>query len=359
MHVPVFAASILLLSSAALADVGRVEVVGKPGARCSLNGQTQVIGAQSRARFEKVAIGGYTMRCTANGTTVAGPVMVRAGRKTRTSMANLRNHMLKARKKTATPGSVELPPPRMNEESPGVTVPSQRRSSSGPTSPPRVWHRLPGRAVDIAAHGKTAWVLGTNRVDGGHGIYRWTGKLFEPVIGGAMDIAVGPSGTPWVVNNRNEIFQYNGRLWDRKPGLGQQIAVGADGSVWLLGMGKAAGGHDVYRWNGMNWVSVGGHAQRIAVDPHGMAWVVNAQHQIFRYTGQGWAQVPGAASDVSIGTDGSVWFLGVKPTAGGLEVMQLKDGTLELMLGGLAHLAAVSTENAWGVNTAQQIYWRP
>lgn len=359
MHRLFAASALLLIATPALAEIGRVEVVGKPGARCTLVGQRATLGANGRAQFDNIDTGGHTLRCNANGADLAGPVMVRAGRTTRTSLRNLRNHMLKGRKKTATVGAIDLPARRMNQQSQGVTVPSQMRPSSGPASPPRVWHRLPGRAVDIAAHGKNAWILGTNRVDGGHGIFRWTGTLFEPVTGGAMDIAIGPSGKPWVINESNEIFRYNGRLWDRKPGLGRQIAVGADGSVWLLGMGKASGGNDIYRWNGASWASVGGHAHRIAVDPQGMAWIVNAQHQIFRFTGQGWAQVPGAASDVSIGTDGSIWFLGVQPTAGGLEVMQYKNGKLERILGGLAQLAAVSAEHAWGINAAQKIYWRP
>ena len=52
----------------------------------------------------------------------------------------------------------------------------------------RGWQRVQGSAIAIA----DGWVIGTDRRDGGYGIYRWR---------------------PWVINNRGERFEWTGRDW--------------------------------------------------------------------------------------------------------------------------------------------------
>ncbi len=55
------------------------------------------------------------------------------------------------------------------------------------------WELLPGLAVDISSGPKTVWVIGTDNVPGGHGIYRWDEQIknWEKVPGGAVAISVG------------------------------------------------------------------------------------------------------------------------------------------------------------------------
>ncbi len=72
---------------------------------------------------------------------------------------------------------------------------------------------LPGAANAIAIGGNTAWVLGTSAVSGGYGIYKWTGSAWAAVPGGAVKIAVGPDGNPWVVNSAHRIYRYTGSGW--------------------------------------------------------------------------------------------------------------------------------------------------
>lgn len=140
MHRLLAAAALLMIATPALADVGRVEVVGKPGARCALAGQEAALDPSGRTRFETVAVGGYTLRCTSEGVTLAGPVMVRAGRTTRTSLANLRSHMLKARKKTRVATPINLAPPRQPTgpppQSPSTETDGSSESLQTPISQP-------------------------------------------------------------------------------------------------------------------------------------------------------------------------------------------------------------------------------
>jgi hypothetical protein len=76
-----------------------------------------------------------------------------------------------------------------------------QRSRSG-------WRVYPGAATDIAAGANgSVWVVGTNTVPGGFGIYRWTGSGWTGVPGGAVRIGLGPDGTPWLVNSVHQIYQ--------------------------------------------------------------------------------------------------------------------------------------------------------
>lgn len=65
----------------------------------------------------------------------------------------------------------------------------------------------PGAATDISvgANG-SVWVIGTKTVAGGHAIYRWNGTGWTAAAGGAVTIAVDPSGHPWVTNSSHQIY---------------------------------------------------------------------------------------------------------------------------------------------------------
>ena len=72
----------------------------------------------------------------------------------------------------------------------------------------RGWRQVPGSAVDVG----DGWVIGTDRRSGGYGIYRWNGRQFERMPGGAVRIG-GSYRSPWVINNRGERFEWTGRDW--------------------------------------------------------------------------------------------------------------------------------------------------
>jgi hypothetical protein len=69
------------------------------------------------------------------------------------------------------------------------------------------WQILPGAAHDIGVGANGAvWVIGTDSVPGGYGIYQSNGAGWTRIDGGAEQISVDPSGKPWVVNSSFNIF---------------------------------------------------------------------------------------------------------------------------------------------------------
>jgi hypothetical protein len=79
---------------------------------------------------------------------------------------------------------------------------SPRRSSDGR------WVRGPGSgtAMTIGSDG-TAWLLGTDRIDGGHSVHRWTGSEWQRVPGGAVALSAGQA--PWLVNAAGNVFRWD------------------------------------------------------------------------------------------------------------------------------------------------------
>ena len=89
-----------------------------------------------------------------------------------------------------------------------------------------------GTAISEGADG-IVWVLGTAVVPGGHPIYKWNGTTWTRQAGGAVTIAVDPTGNPWIINNANKIYHWNGTAWTVEPGAATAISVGADGTPWV------------------------------------------------------------------------------------------------------------------------------
>ncbi len=215
----------------------------------------------------------------------------------------------------------------------------------------------PGGATDIGvgANG-SVWIVGTNRVSGGYGIYRWNGKAWTAVAGGAVRIAVDRTGNPWVVNSAHHIYHWTGRSWAGYPGAATDVGVGANGSVWIVGAHPVAGGYGIYRWNGRAWAALPGAAVRIAVDQGGNAWVVNSAHHISHWTGRSWAGYPGAATDVGVGANGSVWIVGANPVAGGYGIYHWNGKGWTAVRGGAVGISVDPRGNPWIVNSAHHLY---
>ena len=79
----------------------------------------------------------------------------------------------------------------------------------------RRWVRAPGSAVDVG----DGWVIGTDRRNGGYGIYRWNGRDWQRMPGAAVEIG-GSFQSPWVVNDRGERFRWAGNEWRQEAGYG-------------------------------------------------------------------------------------------------------------------------------------------
>jgi hypothetical protein len=151
-----------------------------------------------------------------------------------------------------------------------------RRTPSG-------WRHLPGGARDIGVGpADEAWIIGTNPVPGGFGIWWWDGDEWRTIEGGGVRIAVGPRGTPWIVDSAKRILRHDGVRWVQLPGAANDIAVGADGTPWIISTTVVGSGFSIQRWNGIGWNPVDGWASEITVARDGLPWVVNSLRAIYR-----------------------------------------------------------------------------
>jgi hypothetical protein len=152
------------------------------------------------------------------------------------------------------------------------------------------WAQLPGAANEIAvgADGQ-AFVLGTNAVNGGWGIWQWVSASSSwtsfPGGGGATHIAAGGFGsgnTPWVTNSSNQIWAYNsGAGWRQLPGSAVDIAASRF-SVWVLGSATTGGGYVISYYDGTGWTSIPGGATELAIGDDTLPVAVNSSGQIWR-----------------------------------------------------------------------------
>jgi hypothetical protein len=226
-----------------------------------------------------------------------------------------------------------------------------------------VFTRRPGFARDITfgADGNPSddamWIIGTNPVPGGYGIYRWNGTGWVLQPGGAVTISVDASGVAWATNSADQIWAGRGGAWASRPGAATDIAVGADGSAWVVGTNQVPGGYGIYRWNGTGWVLQPGGAVTISVDPSGHAWVINSAHHIWFWNGALWVHEPGFATDISVGWNGSVWVLGTNQVPGGYGIYCWNGVSWVRQPGGAVNIAVDPTgSHPWVTNSQFQIY---
>jgi hypothetical protein len=229
-----------------------------------------------------------------------------------------------------------------------------------PPPPPSSWVGVGGAAYDIGAGGDKTWIIGTNPMPGGYGIYHWSNGNWIAVDGGAVRIAVAGDGNPWIVNSGGNIFQRSNGVWSMLPGLARDIGVGHNGKAWIIGTNAMGGGYGIYHWDGSNWLAVDGSAERIAVGADGNPWIVNSGGNIFLRQNGAWTAAPGLARDIGVGANGRAWIIGTNAVAGGYGIYYFSDNCNWIPVdgGGVA-----ITVNPWGVpwmvNSAGNISYRP
>ncbi len=248
------------------------------------------------------------------------------------------------------------------------------------------WNTLPGLGTDITVGGGSEWVIGTDSVPGGHGIYKWRSRTrkWKRVPGGAVAISTGgvsngfQSGTPvlkpttppgtgpvfskvpytWAVNRTGRIYRLNkNRKWKLISGvLAKDIGVGANGTVWIIGTKATRGGYAIYRWMENRFARVDGAAVRIDVGPWGTPWVVNSFGNIYRWVNKRWEHLPGKAVDIGVGADGSAWVLGTSHTRGGYGIFRFNGNNWDKIKGGAVRIDVDDSGNPWIVNDAGKIF---
>ena len=114
------------------------------------------------------------------------------------------------------------------------------------------------------------------------GIYRWTGREWASVEGGAVRIDVDGMGNPWIVNSDGVIYRRERNQWQKLPGAARDISINAAGDAWVVGTDPVGGGFGIYHWTGRDWARVDGSATQLSVGGNGVVYVVNDAGAIFR-----------------------------------------------------------------------------
>ncbi len=156
---------------------------------------------------------------------------------------------------------------------------------------------MPGQARDIDAKNGAVWIIGTNPVAGGYGIYKFNGSQWIPFDGGAVKIAVDNTGNPWVINSEGTIFQRINNAWTALPGPNGasplDIAISNSGEVWIV-----TDSGTVSRWTGSGWTNlIAISARRVIFTPNPDTFQIVDENgkRFVRQSGTSWI----AAADAS------------------------------------------------------------
>jgi hypothetical protein len=188
-------------------------------------------------------------------------------------------------------------------------------------------------AKDVAI-GKdgTVWKIGTNPLGNGFQVYKLNSATgaWDASDGGAVRIAVGPTGIPWLVDSQGNLWQRTSSsvttgAWNLLPESGRDIGVGANGDVWMISNVPFGDGFQVKKWNGSGWAASNGGAVKVSVSATGIPWVLSSLRKFYRHSSNDpssgtWELLPGLSDDLGVGPpamgapDGHVWSVGTGST---------------------------------------------
>jgi hypothetical protein len=70
------------------------------------------------------------------------------------------------------------------------------------------FEQLPGLANDIGIGSDgSVYIIGTDAMPGGYGIYKWNGSNWTKINGAGEQISAGSQGIPWMVDSFKEIYR--------------------------------------------------------------------------------------------------------------------------------------------------------
>lgn len=137
------------------------------------------------------------------------------------------------------------------------------------------WAGVSGGAKDVGvgSRGKV-WVIGTNRENGGYGIYRRDGSSWTKIGGAAVRVSVCGNGNAWVVNSKGSIYEYRNGRWSGKPGAAIDVSCN-DNHVAVVGTNRSP-----YRWLNGRWQKTTGSALSIDVGVNGRLLITSPSKRI-------------------------------------------------------------------------------
>ncbi len=253
------------------------------------------------------------------------------------------------------------------------------------------WQEAGFEAADIAAGPRgDVWAL---RSDGQLAVLAGGAGQWQllPDSAGAVAIAAGKDGEPWIIDANGEVHSRPADAWRSHPGIrAASLGVGPEGTVYAT-----TAQLDIYWLDAREgqWKPATGKALRIAVGPHGAPWAIGAAGEVLasafflqederRVARQAAAQQPAApvlsfvpappasvlASsnkplvytrvdgrfiDIGVGGDGSVFAVGGE---GGLYCYNPDDQRFVLASTGAARrVATAAGATPWLVNAGQEV----
>lgn len=180
------------------------------------------------------------------------------------------------------------------------------------------WSLMPGKATHLGAGADgSVFAIGLNKTKDptkNAPVFKWTGNDWQDISsgGGGIKVAGDVDGTPWIINEKNEIWKKGGAGWTKMPGAAIDLAIGKNGAIWCIGTEKKKGeGGDVFKWENNDWRKFDKQGLAIAVDPSGMPWIADKDTKIWKMDASSlWTNLPGGATDIAVGADGSAWCIG-------------------------------------------------
>jgi hypothetical protein len=231
------------------------------------------------------------------------------------------------------------------------------------------WTHVQGLAQDIGAGGDEVWIVGTNDVGNGNfGILRWNGSGWEPKPGGAVRIAVGPAGLPWIVAANGAVSSWSGNGWAPRAQIDAiDIAVCGKGT-FVLDRNQELYKLDLME-HGWERQRVVGRARwsRLAAHPNGSVWVVSGDDSpenpgsiyVFPPGTSECRNLPGsAAHDIGIGKNGSVWSIGRDPAGSGYGIYQWRGRDKWAKLNGAGEQISVDGNGIAWIVARDHTIWR-
>lgn len=187
------------------------------------------------------------------------------------------------------------------------------------------WESTGASAQDVASSAEgSIWIVSDQPNESGYRVQKWdagsSSFVNESANGGAVRIALGSDGIPWVVDSAGNVHRRSSAspddgswIW-AENGCAQDIGVNGapfgDQTVWIIGCDAGDAGLRVYQWNGNDWTAdeAGGSGVRIAVDSTGRPVVANQAGEIWRKDSDSansgsWTQLSNMhGSDVAVGS---------------------------------------------------------
>jgi hypothetical protein len=139
-------------------------------------------------------------------------------------------------------------------------------------------------------------------------IYRYAGDDWQELAGGDGKAIAANGGRVCLVNTARNIYELSGDAWRQMPGSdAQDVAIDSSGAAWIV---NTAG--KIYRFNGSSWTTMpGSDGARISAGD-GQVWLVNTAGKIYRFSGSKWEQTSGSSGrDVTVSNDGQIFLTNV------------------------------------------------